>query len=98
IGYINAGEWLVYTVDVRDGGEYLVDVSLSAAGDGMFHLEVDNQNVTGSVHVPNNGSWADWRWHPNPPLTVNFTAGKHKIKFVTEVSGFNLNSLRFIKK
>lgn len=98
IGYINAGEWLLYTVEVSDAGEYLVDVSLSAAGDGAFRLEVDNTNVTGSVHVPNNGSWADWRWHPSAPLVVNLTEGTHKIKFVTEIAGFNLNSLRFTKK
>lgn len=98
IGYINAGEWLQYTVEVADAGEYWMDFALSAAGDGFFRVEIDGENVTGSVFVPNNGSWGAWRWFPEPALTVNLTEGKHKIRFVTEQAGFNLKDLRFTKK
>lgn len=99
IGYINAGEWLLYTVDVQDAGEYLVDISLSAAGDnGRFYLEVDGTNVTGSVSIPNNGSWSNWLWYPGTPLVISLNEGKRKIKFFIEESGFNLRALRFTKQ
>lgn len=98
IGYINAGEWLQYTVEVVDAGEYWLDFALSAAGDGLLRVEIDGENVTGSVHVPNNGSWGAWRMFPEPALVVNLTEGKHKVRFVTEQAGFNLKDLRFVKK
>jgi Carbohydrate binding module (family 6)./Bacterial Ig-like domain (group 2). len=97
IGYTNAGEWLLYTVEVQDAGEYLAEASLSAAGDSKFHLEVDGVDVTGTVNIPNNGSWSDWRWHPSPPLTLTLTAGKHKIKYYFEGGDHNLRALRFTK-
>ncbi|GGG77516.1 hypothetical protein GCM10007415_06820 [Parapedobacter pyrenivorans] len=98
IGYINGGEWWQYTVYVQDAGEYWFDLGLSAAGDAKLRVEVDGVNVTGTVDVPNNGSWADWRWFPDPRLVINFTAGKHKVRIFTEQSGFNLRGMRFFKK
>ncbi|WP_080904453.1 Ig-like domain-containing protein [Parabacteroides sp. Marseille-P3160] len=99
IGYTNTGEWLQYTVDVEDEGDYLVDISLSAAGDnGKIHLEVDGIDVTGTITIPNNGSWNDWRWYPSPGIVMNLTSGRHKIKYYFEGSDHNLKALRFIKK
>lgn len=100
IGYTGAGEWLLYTVEVEDAGEYVAEVSLSAAGDGgKYHLEVDGTDVTGSVDVPNNGSWSDWRWlETASPVTLTLTAGRHQITFYIENSGYNFRALRFTKK
>ena len=99
IGYTNPGEWLQYTVEVQDAGIYLVEVSLSANGnDGKYRIEVDDVNATGTVVVPNNGSWSNWRFHPTPPLEINFTQGRHKVKFYFEGAGFNYRALRFTKK
>lgn len=99
LGYTNPGEWLLFTVDVQDPGEYYADISLSANGNnGKFHLEVDGVNVTGTVVIPNNGSWGDWRWHPSPAPVINMTEGRHKIKFYFEGADFNLRALRFTKK
>lgn len=100
IGYTGAGEWLLYTVEVEDAGDYLAEVSLSAAGSGgKFHLEVDGTDVTGSVDVPNNGSWSNWRWlETASPVTLTLTAGRHQITFYIENSGYNFRTLRFTKK
>jgi len=99
LGYTGNGEWLLYTVEVQDAGVYVVEVSLSANGnDGKYHIEVDNVNETGSVNVPNNNSWGSWRWNPTPPLEINFTQGRHKVKFFIEAATFNFRALRFTKK
>ena len=98
IGYINTDEWWQYTIEVHDAGEYLLDVYLSAAGDSKFRVEIDGVNATGTVDVPNNGAWADWRFFPSTPLTVTLTEGTHKIRFYTELTGFNLRGMRFVKK
>ena len=93
------GEWLLYTVDVEDAGEYVAEVSLSAAGSGgKFHLEVDGTDVTGSIDVPDNGSWSDWRWlETASPVILTLTAGRHQITFYIENSGYNFRALRFTR-
>ncbi len=99
IGYTAAGEWLLYTVEVHDAGVYLADVNLSANGTGgKFHLEIDGADVTGSIAIPNNGSWNSWRWHPSPPLKITLTEGKHKIKYYFDGASHNLKDLRFTKE
>ena len=98
IGYINNGEWYQYTVDVKEAGNYLLNVSLSAAGDSKYHIEVDNKDVTGSINVASNGSWSNWMDHPSQPIVLNLTEGTHKIKFFAEQASFNFRSLRFTKQ
>lgn len=98
IGNIAVGEWLVYTIEVEEPGDYRVEVSLSARYDGSsFHLELDNENVTGTVTIPSNNSWNAWRWFTTPSLVLNFTEGRHRIKFYVEGYGFNLRAFRFTK-
>jgi hypothetical protein len=105
IGYTEAGEWLVYTVTVEDAGTYAVDVNLSvnSASGSQFHFEVDGVDQTGTLSVPNNGSWSAWRWifESNPALpqpALNLTQGTHKIKFYQESAGFNIMDIRFVWK
>lgn len=94
VGWIEPSEWLVYTVEVEDAGNYVFEMSESAAADGLFHLEVDGIDRTGSIDVPNNGSWGDWRWLA-VTSPINFTAGEHKVKVYIDKSGYNLRAFRF---
>lgn len=99
LGYTNAGEWLVYTLEVVDEGDYLVEISLSAnSNDAKFHLEIDNVPVTDVIDIPNNNSWGDYRWIPPTPLTVHFKKGKQKFKYYFDGGGHNLAAYKFTKK
>jgi hypothetical protein len=98
IGFINNGEWYQYTIDVKEAGDYLLHVSLSAAGASKYHIEVDNINVTGSIDVASNGSWSNWMYHPSKAIKLNLTQGNHKIKFFAEQASFNFRALRFSKE
>ncbi len=97
VGWTGFGEWLLYSVDVQTEGEYLVDVQTAVPGSGSFHLEVDGENVTNTINVPDTGGWGNFVWNPSPEMTMNLTAGKHKIKYYFE-GGHNLRALRFTKK
>jgi hypothetical protein len=61
IGYTNNGEWLMYTVDVRDEGDYEIDWYISVNGGGAAcHVEVDG--ISSDVYdLVNNSNWSDWR-------------------------------------
>jgi Carbohydrate binding module (family 6)./Bacterial Ig-like domain (group 2). len=99
IGYTNPGEWLLYTVEVVDEGDYLVEAQVAVPGTGSFHIEVDGVNVTGTIGVPDTGGWGNYTWvsTPEDKLTLNLTEGRHKIKYYFE-GGHNFRSLKFTKK
>ena len=58
VGGVWAGEWLAYTLDVREAGDYDVRLRLaSPTGGGTLHLLAGGRPVTGPVAVPNTGHW-----------------------------------------
>jgi hypothetical protein len=62
IGWIVPGERLNYTVNVSEGGTYLVEVrAASSSRGGTFHIEVNGTNVTGPLTIPDTGGWQSWR-------------------------------------
>jgi hypothetical protein len=88
VGNINAGEWMKYTVNVANGGNYTLEtrVAYGGAGNGgSFHLECDGVNLTGSITLPNTGSYSTWQTITNSG--VNVTAGTHILKLVVDVAG-----------
>ena len=99
VGWTSPGEWLLYTVEVVDAGDYLVEAQVAVSGTGSFHIEVDGVNVTGTIGVPNTGGWGAYTWVSTPEdnLTIHLTEGRHKIKYFFE-GGHNFRSLKFTKK
>jgi hypothetical protein len=61
LGWVGAGEWLNYTVNVGASGTYQLEVRVASAGTGgTFHIEVDGVDKTGPLPVPNTGGWQSW--------------------------------------
>lgn len=95
VGWIDAGEWLAFEVDVARAGTYGVVVRLASGLGGIkkFHLEVDGVNQTGSVSF---GAAAGWQSYSGTIAKgLRLTQGAHVIRFVAETSGLNLNWLEF---
>ncbi len=99
VGYTNPGEWLLYTINVVDAGDYKVDVLLAGPSASSFHLEVDGVNVTGTIPTPATGGWGAYQLvsTPEDKLTLSLTKGKHTFKYYFE-GGHNLRGFRFTKK
>lgn len=58
IGWTRAGEWLAYTVLVRDSGTYTVEFPVASNRQGgIFHLEMNGVDVTGPIRIPDTGGW-----------------------------------------
>ncbi|MDO5570486.1 MAG: Ig-like domain-containing protein [Bacteroidales bacterium] len=95
VGWTANGEWLLYTVEVQDAGTYLFQLSESGGSNGFCHLEVDDENVTGSIDLPTNGSWSNWKWMPDTPVEIKLTEGTHKLRFVIDQAGFNMKEMKF---
>ena len=96
-GYVvnnfETGEWLLFSVIVAAAAVYDVDLRVASAfSDSAFHLEVDGVDVTGSVAVPNTGSWSSFQWAARKGVPL--AAGSHQLKIFADRQYFNLNSVR----
>jgi hypothetical protein len=90
---LQTGEWLTYTVNVRQSGVYRIEALVSSLdATGQWHAEIDGVNVTGSVLVPNTGSWETFQW--TGVSGVNLTAGQRILRFAVDAQSFNLDAIR----
>ena len=101
IGFVKAGEWLKYTVNVQSAGTYNIEFRVAAlGGGGQLRLEVDGRDVTGAMNVPDTRSWTSYQTMTK--TGVNLTAGTHTLRlfFVRNgSSGYvaNVNYVKFVK-
>ena len=97
VGWIAAGEWLQYTIDVASEGLHAVEVRLaSPGGGGRFHLEFDGVDQTGLLVVPTTGGWQIWQ---SVAVDVWLPAGKRRVRLVFDAEGIdgavgNVNYIR----
>ncbi len=90
VGWVVAGEWLAYDVNVRMSGNYVFTTRVATPNTGKsFHIEVDGVNVTGTLAVPNTGGYQVWTDVKSSPIAL--TGGPHTVKLVANTNGFNLN-------
>ena len=96
VGWISAGEWLEYTIDVQTAGLYDVTVryaSGNANGGGPFHFEIDGTMISPAINCSATGDWAAWT---NKVVNnVTLTQGKHILRLVVTNGEFNLGRMTF---
>lgn len=58
IGWIREGEWLLYTVEIKEAGEYKLEIPVASnKPGGTFHIEIDGADVSGPITIPDTGGW-----------------------------------------
>lgn len=87
ISWMQAGEWLAYTLNVTKTADYDLISRVASDGGGSFHIEIDNTDVTGTMNVPK-GGWQSWENVTAEKITIQ--EGLHILKLVTN-GGMNLN-------
>ncbi|CCQ33829.1 chitinase protein [Halorhabdus tiamatea SARL4B] len=92
IGYIESGEWVEYTVDVQQSGDYTLDALVASdSGGGSFHLEVNGQNVSGDLSFGATGGWDSWETVSTSGVSLD--AGQQVIRVSMDESWWDLNYL-----
>lgn len=93
VGYIAAGEWLEYTVNVT-AGTYKLEARVAAITAGKtFHVEINGVNLSGPITVPNTGGWQNWQ-----TVTINnisITGGQKIMRIYFDSPELNLNYINF---
>jgi GH18 family chitinase len=94
LGWIQAGEWVEYTVNVTTAASYSLEVRVAATTAGQsFRIELDGTNISGTIAVPNTGSWQGWQ-----SVTVNtptLSTGQKVMRIVAITGDFNINYVNF---
>src|SRR5438552_11206653 len=96
-GYVvnnfETGEWLAYTINVAASAQYNIEIRASSEfANSAFHVEIDGQDVTGPIIVPNTGGWSVFQWVGKQGVPI--AAGKHVLKIFADQQYFNVNSIR----
>lgn len=98
IGWISAGEWVEYTIDVQTAGNYDLSfryASGNAAGGGPFHLEVDDKIISSDISV-NSTSTTNWTtWATKTVNNIELNKGLQVLRLSFTNGEFNLGKLTF---
>jgi glucose/arabinose dehydrogenase len=98
VGWMDAGEWLAYSIDVATAGVYRLEARVASNGaGGTFHVEVNGVDVTGSLAIPNTGGWQNWTTISKTGATLQ--GGRQTLRIVLDTKSAagvlgNLNYLR----
>ena len=96
VGWISAGEWLEYSIDVQTSGKYNVDVRFASGnsnGGGPFYFEIDGKKISSDINLTYTSDWSSWQ--TKTVNNIEFTKGKHILRVVFTNGEFNLGKMNF---
>jgi hypothetical protein len=97
IGWVEDGEWLLYTVDVQQSGFYdIITRYSSQQSGGKIKLFVDDLEVTDYINLYNSGSYSNFINRLTTNVYLSEGVQKLKLKIKGDVS-FNLSKLEFFE-
>jgi hypothetical protein len=94
VGWLDAGDWMNYTVTPLVPGPYAVYARVAGGNSGgSFYLDVGGSNVTGVITVPSTGGWQTWTTIPagiipNGQVSRGFTWFESELDYFGICSGF----------
>jgi uncharacterized delta-60 repeat protein len=85
VGFVHAGEWLEYTVNVPADGYYKISFRVShLKRGGTFHLESDGVRASDTVTVPSTG---DWNTYTTVETSTTLYAGQNVLRLAFDTNG-----------
>ena len=93
VGYIAAGEWLEYTIDVQQSATYTMTASVASGGSGggQFNIKFKN-GTTRTFTTVSTGSWTSYADVSN---TFKFDTGVQVMRVNMVTAGFDLDYINF---
>lgn len=97
VGWVENGEWLEYTVDVLEAGDYKFEfrVATETGSDG-FHLSVDENELIPTIAIVATGGWQTYETVVVNNVTLS--AGEHTIRLTFDGSSVNLDKMNVVKE
>jgi endoglucanase len=93
VGYIDAGDWMAYRVNVPAAGTYTIQYRVASQnGGGSIRFERSGGGtVFGTIAVSSTGGWQTWTTIQH---NVTLPAGQQEVAIVAAAGGFNINWFR----
>ncbi|MDR7091676.1 MULTISPECIES: carbohydrate-binding protein [Cellvibrio] len=93
VGWIDAGEYLRYRVNVSMKGRYKMTARVASPNSGTyFKLKLNGSDLGSRINVPTTGNWQTWQ---NVSVEVSLDQGAHELEAYFETGNFNLNYVDF---
>jgi beta-glucanase (GH16 family) len=97
VGFICPADWMEYTVDILQAGDYSAIARVaSQTSSGVFRLEIDGEDISGRIDVPNTGNW---QVYTDVQFPVTLPKGEQIIRFRNmgfDIDQFNIDSIEFV--
>jgi len=99
VGYNSEGDWLEWTVNVGDAGDYTMFAAVAAAGStSSFQLSLDGKALTDVITVPaakeGEENYDDYN---KVKANVTLPAGKHILRMDVTGAWFDVDYFTFVK-
>ena len=90
VGWIDAGDWMTYNVNVATSGTYTVEYRVaSPSGGGSIQFEAaGGGTIYGTIGVPATGGWQSWTTISH---SVVLNAGQQQVAIAVPSGGYNVN-------
>jgi endoglucanase len=93
VGWIDSNEWVSFTV-LSAAGRPNIALRYGSPSGARVHLELDGQNITGSLALLGTGGYFNWAT-TNVMANTNISAGVHALKLYFETDGLNFYWMEF---
>lgn len=94
LGWTVKGEWLEYTVDVKETSQYKYTAYVATDNNNAsFHFEIDGESITKTKTVGSTGDWDIYKEVTG--VTKEITAGKHTLRLSIDGSFFDIDWFSF---
>jgi hypothetical protein len=90
IGWIDAGDWLQYNIDVADTSNYYLYLRIASTATTSLDVIVGEESL-GTVNITSTGGWQNWKTFS---IQIPLNKGKAKMKLYANSANFNINWLK----
>lgn len=93
VGYIEPGDWMDYSLNVKTAGTYKVGFRLAAPADGAsLQLRKSDGSVLTTLTIPKTGGYQNW---VTKETSVTLSAGNQTLRIYALTNGWNINWMEF---
>jgi hypothetical protein len=93
VGWIDANDWMDYSVNVSTTGSYTLGFRAASAGSGgQMQLRNSSGTTLATVTIPGTGGWQTWT---TVNVTASLNAGTQTLRLFAVSGGYNVNYVTF---
>ena len=98
VGYNQEGEWLEYSVNVKEAGDYTFFAAVASANaTSGFQMSLDGNALTETISVPKNDGEENYDDYNKVSANVTLPAGEHILRFTVMGSWMDVDYFTFVK-